>query len=163
MSKKVIQIVIYPQHNMYQNLQQHAFITIACCFFCIENYVKVGISKSYQIDRPARVCEKDCARFYVFQRPTTCDAHKLDNMQYTTTYFVKSCSYQTKLLMASHIAHEFSELTLLKTHLHSFKKVTKGKFQVCGIGPVFWRCMLCPDQPHVRVRTGRQKHGTTFS
>ena len=43
------------------------------------------------------------------------------------------------------------DLTLLKTHLHSFKKVTKGKFQVCGIGPVFWRCMLCPDQPHVHV------------
>ena len=55
------------------------------------------------------------------------------------------------------------DLNLLKTHLHPFLKVTKGKWQVCGTGPVFCRCMLCPGQPHVYVRTGRQKHGTTFS
>ena len=30
-------------------------------------------------------------------------------IKYTPTYFVKSCSYQAKLLMASHIAHEISE------------------------------------------------------
>ena len=53
--------------------------------------------------------------------------------------------------------------TLQKNHLHSFKTFTKGKWQVCGKGPVFWGCMLCPGQPHVHVRTGRQEHGTTLS
>ena len=55
------------------------------------------------------------------------------------------------------------ELNLLKNHSHSFKKVTKGECQICGTGPVFWMCMLCPGQPHVHVRTGRQKHGTSLS